>query len=305
MATVANMVDFVMHGCSHGMCAKSQGGMKQVMGLVYVAIFGTVSVMYDYAWRPSWSRSLNSSFSFVYFVGSALQLLGLTALCMKMKSAKSVEGVSSQSLSLFALSLSCRVLSTSIYDGYLPVDKSGDMWAQMVDGCSLAVVIYMLYLIHRTYAHTYSEEKDELSVMPIVAGCVVSALFIRADLNQDPLFDIIWAFGLNLEIFQMLPQLYMLTKVGGVVENTTAHFVVNIFGACVCRLAFWLWAAPKCVELSGETGLLQDMNIGGFFILGGHLLEIVVMMDFMYFYVRAKWQGKASVYLPSMDGEAI
>jgi hypothetical protein len=303
MASIANMVDLVVGSC-HQKKSNQDTGMKHVLLIVYMMIFGVVSCMYDFCWRPSWSRSYNG-FSFVYFVGSAFQLLGLLSLCMKIRTTKSVAGISSQSLGLTATSLACRAFCTTIYDGYLPVDKSGDMWAQIVDFGSLAVVIYMLYSIHKTYAHTYSDDTDEMSVKPIVAACAVSALFIRADLNRDPLFDWMWAFGMNVEIFQMLPQLYMLTKFGGVVENTTAHFVVNVFLACLCRFAFWIWAAPKCEELSGPDGRIQDMNLGGYFILGAHVLEILVMLDFVYYYVSAVWHGKKSVYLPKVDGDAI
>merc|ERR1719359_2614209 len=220
-----------------------------------------VGTMYDLSWRPSWTRGWNG-FSFVYFVGSSVQCLGFLALCMKVKASKSVAGISSQSLVMFAMSLSCRTFTTTIYDGYLPVDKSGDMMAQIMDGCSLVAVVHLLYLVHKTYVYTYQAEIDDLSIGPIVLASLTSAYFIRAELNRDPLFDALWAFSLNIEIFQMLPQLYMLAKVGGVVENTTAHYVVNIFIACVCRFAFWAWAIPECQELSSDRGRYADMNMG-------------------------------------------
>jgi hypothetical protein len=299
MATIANMVDFVVGNCHQAKSPGEGNGMKQTLLVVYAMIFCAGSWVYDFCWRPSWSRGLRAM-SFVYFIGSSFQLLGLLALCMKIRATKSVAGISSQSLGLTAMSLACRVLCTTIYDGYLPVDESGDMWVQIVDGCSLAVVIYMLYSIHKTYKHTYSEDTDDLSVMPIVFACVASALFIRADLNRDPLFDFIWALGLNMEVFQMLPQLYMLTKFGGVVENTTAHFVVNVFVASVCRFAFWMWATPNSAELA-PTGSYTDMNLAGFYILGAHALEIIVMLDFICYYVSAVWHGKKSVHLPEVE----
>jgi len=309
MVAIANMVDFVLGECvmkcptldQKTTCMVSQhAGMKSMMMLCYALITITVVYMYDYCWRPSWTRGFNG-FSFVYFVGSCFQLLGLLALCMKIKASKTGAGISSQSLLLHAMSLSCRVFSTTIYDGYLPVDKSGDMWVQIVDACSLVVVICTVYMIHKSFVHTYQEEKDDFSIWPIVCACVTSAFFIRGDLNRDPVFDVIWTLGLNFEIFQMLPQLYMLTKMGGFVENTTAHYVVNIFMGCVCKMAFWLWAAPKCSELTGPTGSYWEMNLGGFFILGAHAFQILVMCDFMYYYVKAMWMGEKRVFLPSSE----
>lgn len=307
MTAIANMVDFVLGEVvmkCPGQTVSQHSGMKSFLALCYALIAVAIVCMYDFCWRPSWTRGWNG-FSFVYFVGSCLQLLGLLAMAMRMKATKSSAGISSRSLTLFAASLSCRVFTTTIYDGYLPVDKSGDIAVQIVDAGSLLTVIYMSFLVHKTYVHTYQEENDEMSILPIVIACVTAACFIRGDLNRDPLFDIIWTMGLNFEIFQMLPQLYMLTKFGGFVENTTAHYVVNIFMACMCRFAFWVWAAPKCQELTGPTGRYADMNIGGFYILIAHLLQILVMCDFMYFYVKSLVRGEKSVYLPKADEEAI
>jgi len=315
MTTIANMIDFFMDDLlskfwdrkkakSSSADVSKHAGMKSLLMLCYAVSIVFVVKMYDTCWLPSWSTDEWVGFSFVYFIGATVQCLGFLALCMNVKATKCVAGISSQSLLLFAMSLTCRVFTTTIYDGYLPVDQSGDMWAQIMDGCSLVLVVHLLYLVHKTYKHTYDEENDDLSIGPIVIACVTSACFIRADLNQDPLFDGIWALGLNTEIFQMLPQLYMLAKVGGTVETTTAHYVVNIFIACVCRFAFWVWAIPGCYELSGESGGYHwDMSVGAFYILAAYVIESLIHLDFMYHYVRALWHGRKNVYLPK-EGEA-
>lgn len=310
MASIANMIDFILDdfvmkstdkkknkvlGPSHSNLA----GMKSLLFVCYAVAAVFVIYMYDFCWRPSWTRGW-VGFSFVYFIGSCVQCLGFLALCFNMKAKKSAAGISSQSLVMFAMSLSCRVFTTSIYDGYLPVDKSGDKWCQIVDAITLSSVIYALYLVHKPYVHTYQAEVDDLSIGPIIIPCVFSACFIRADLNKDPLFDVIWSLSMNFEIFQMLPQLYMMAKVGGVVETTTAHYVVNIFIACLCRFAFWLWAIPGCKELTGESGKysLFDMNMGAYYLISAFVIETLIHLDFMYYYVRAVWQGRKSVYLP-------
>jgi len=312
MTTIANMIDFIKDdflakvSCRQNDKTLSAGvsnlsGMKSLLLVCYAMVIVLVVYMYDYCWRPSWTRKPLNGFSFVYFVGASIQALGFLALCMNVKATKSVSGISSQSLVLFAMSLSCRVFVTTVYDGYLPIDKSGDHGVQLMDGCSLAIVIYLLYLVHKTYVHTYQQEHDDLSIGTIVIACVTSACFIRAELNRDPLFDVIWALSLNLEIFQMLPQLYMLAKVGGTVQNTTAHYVVNLFISCMCRFSFWVWAIPGCKELVGESRTYSwNMNLGAFYILGGYAIQSLIQLDFMYFYVRAVWQGRKSVYLPKV-----
>lgn len=313
MTTIACMIDVVQDTFGMSVSGETGGkdasllqakemGMKSVLMGCYFLFALVLGSMYDFAWRPSWGRGWNG-FSFVYFVGSCVQCLGFISLCMQVRAKKTVAGISSQSLTIFALSLMCRVFTTMVYDGYLPIDKSGDIWAQAMDGCSLAIVLHLLYLMHKTYAHTYEEEHDAMSIKPILIACLTSAFFIRADLNHDPLYDGLWALGLNLEIFQMLPQLYMLAKVGGTVHATTAHYVVNIFIACICRFAFWIWALPGCKELAGEEKRYSlNMSLGGFYILGAYILECLVYLDFIYYYVRALLNGQKSVYLPKDSG---
>lgn len=304
MTSIANMVDFFCDGvttCSGGdMCKKyAPHGMVPATLLSYTMVFVFISHVYDYCWRPSWTVGW-TGFSFIYFIGSCFQTLGFLLMCMKVNATRTVEGLSSHSLMLFATSLSCRLLSTCIYDGYLPVDKSGDYSVQAMDIASLACVIYLLYAVHKTYVHTYQEETDGINVMGIVAASAVSALFIHAELNRDPLFDMIYAFSLNVEIFQMLPQLHMLAKNGGLVEHSTAHYVVNTFISCCCRFAFWMWAIPGCKELIGG-GFPFKLGFGGYYILITYSIEILIHLDFIYYYVRAKIQGKKNVYLPSVD----
>jgi len=301
MASIADMIDFVIDGflckCDSGVSKTRQSGMKSCLLVCYAAVAIFVFAMYDFYWRRLFRCSS------LYFVGSCFQTLGFLALVMKVTSNKTVEGISSRSLVIFAASLSCRVFATIMYDGYLPVDKTGDMWIQIMDGCSLACAIYLLYLVHKTHVHTYQEEHDELSILPIVVSCVTSSFFIRAELNRDPLFDVIWALSLNLEIFQMLPQLYMLTKAGGFVDNTTAHYVMNIFMGCVCRFTFWIWATPKQKELAGPNrGFSWNMNVGAYYILGAYIIQTLIMLDFMFYYVRAWWRGHR-VYLPKVGEE--
>ena len=62
--------------------------------------------------------------------------------------------------------------------------------------------------------------------------------------------------------------------------------VVNIFIACICRFAFWVWAIPGCKELVGESRTYSwNMNLGAFYILGAYAIQSLIQLDFMYFYV--------------------
>jgi hypothetical protein len=311
MAAIANALDLLLSQLStpkDGLGATSssgQSGMRAMLSGTYLAAFMFLVHMHDFSYVPGLS-----DISFLYFISSTLVLLAYISLLLKVKGTKSAAGISSQSLVLSCIGLSARVTSTSFFDGYLPADNTADYAVQAVDATTLFVVVYLLYLIHKTYVHTYEEDKDVMSNIPTVAASLVCALFIHADLNRCFFWDTVWAFSLNLEVLQTLPQLCMLAKVGGKVEKTTAHYVVNMFLACVLRVIFWIWAIPGCEDLSVEDALekkfteyMWDMTIGGYYILGAYLIQIIINLDFMYYFVRSWAKGDSHIYLPKMTDE--
>merc|ERR1719181_1593299 len=135
-------------------------------------------------WRRGWSY-----LSFSYFCGSTFEFIGLASLALKVHANKSVAGLSGQAVTLFTLSLLCRVVTTSVFEGYLPVDRSGEMMVQLMDACSTVVAMYLLYATQKKYVHTYEDECDTMPIHPILVGCAVSSYFIRADLNRNAFFD--------------------------------------------------------------------------------------------------------------------
>jgi len=307
MSIVANLVDFVLNDIalvfSSGTDVKpaltknshAQSGMKSLLSIAYLFVFLLVAWTHDMAGLPG--------FSFVLFIGSAIRFLAFISLLLRIRATKSVAGVSSQSMVLIAVGLTARVLSTVFEEGYLPSDKSGDWMIQVLDCCSLMLVVFVLYSIHKTYYHVYQEEQDTFPVLPVIAISAFFAYFIHGDLNLCVFFDSLWAFSLNIEVFQLLPQLHLFAKVGGVVDNGASHYVANMFVAAVCRFAFWIWALPGCKELTSDTGYAAgwQMHMGGKHILFAHSIELLINLDFMYFYVKTWLQGSESIQLPNTD----
>merc|ERR1719321_1117155 len=68
---------------------------------------------------------------------------------------QSLAGISGKTMILQALSLCFRLSSTLFLDGYLPLDKTGDMMYQMVDVCSLMMVLHILQCIYKSHNSTY------------------------------------------------------------------------------------------------------------------------------------------------------
>jgi len=267
----------------------------------------------------TWELVTNPGFcGFCLFLGSAIQLLAYMSMAVKVMGTKSVEGLSSQSLVLVLVSLSFRLICTCTYQGYLPADETGDYAYQFLDFCTLLVVIYLLFSVHKTYVHTYQDDQDTLPTLPMLASSAVLAIFIHGNLNMCPIFDTLWAFSLNVEVCQMLPQVYMLAKVGGLVDKTTAHFVANSFVSCVCRCVFWAWVIDGCSELSGREDLTSldgfswsmftefpQFTMAGWHIVIAHIAQLLILLDFMYYYVKWWRSGGTSMALPQLDTECL
>lgn len=302
MASLANALDFIGE-CMSAVPAKGKSsnasvnlaGMKSMMAVCYLLMTTFLVCVSDYAQVPGLPM-----FSYTFFTGSSLQFFSYMTLYVRIKGNKSAAGISSQSLFMHAISLFIKVTATISHDGYLPADNTGDMMIQLVDCCSLMTVIYLLYAMHKQYVHTYQADQDDFPITHLLLSAAVCAVFIHADLDRCFWMDSVWAFGLNVEVFQMLPQLHMLVKVGGIVDGATAHYVVNQFLGLLCRFSFWIWAISGCEELSSPEGIGWNMEVGGYYILGAHTIAVLISCDFMYHYVKAMMQGgwTSNVILP-------
>jgi len=314
MAMLANAIDFMRDELlgsvigsensekSKNTTSTNMQGLRAMLYATYAIMTVVVLHAHDVAliqWREGWSY-----LSFSYFMGSCFEFTALALLALKVHTTKSVAGISSQSILLIVISLSIRLFSTTVFEGYLPVDRSGDHLVQSMDALTLFTALFLLHAAQKKYVHTYQEEDDTMPVGPILLSCAICSYFIRGALNRNWIFDSLWAFSLDVEVFQLLPQLYMMAKVGGTVDTTTAHFVVNMVGSCLGRFTFWVWAIPGCKELSSPDGYSWNMEMGGKFILAAYTLQTLISLDFVYYYVKAWLGGKKEVCLPK-NGEEI
>lgn len=232
-------------------------------------------------------------FSLVLTLSAALQCLGFFLLFRKTQKQKSVEGLSSKTLEMYVLVLVSRLTSTLTKNGYLPMDRSGDWVYQLADIGSLFLVLALLHSVHKKYKSTYDAANDTLPIMKFTPACVLLAICVHGDLNDSVFFDVMWTVGLNLDTISMLPQLWLLTKLGGEVEALTSHFVaLQVMSRC-CSFVFWFYGY---VEITPE----DRFNAAGYMIIVAHLAQLVLSADFMYYYVRSVVKmGKMS--LPSLD----
>jgi len=167
----------------------------------------------------------NGEFSSIATMSVMFQCLSFVLLALKSWSQGSVAGISARSLGLEVMAIGCRLSSTTLLDGYLPVDASGDFVFQVVDVCSLLLVLWLLYTTLVTKKSSYQEEHDSLPALPMAMGCFVLACILHADMNDRPLFDALWMTGLFAGVVSVLPQLWLLSRSGGVITACTSHYI--------------------------------------------------------------------------------
>jgi len=287
MAAVADSIDFLCDlftgkdvSCKKGSC-HSRSGLNAGVGAVYVMFFVCFLTIYK--------NFSNRDFSGILTMSSGIQCLAFMLLTLKVRSQKSVAGISSRALEMYVLVFCTRLCSTTIKNGYIPVDKSGDHMYQLGDILSILLAVQLIYCIHKTHNSTYQADKDTLNVAPLVPVCIMLAAFIHGDMNRNPLFDTIWTTSLNLDCIAMVPQLWMLTKIGGEVEGMTSHFVVAMMASRLCSFSFWYYGYE---ELSKHE---DDVNLAGKQIVLAHIIQLLLCADFLYYYATARLGGKAMI----------
>merc|ERR1719487_3251821 len=102
-----------------------------------------------------------------------------------------------------------------------------------------------------------------MHALPLLLVCVVLAMSFHSDMNDDPIFDMIWAFACYLETVAILPQLWMMSKAGGEVEALTGHFIALTTLARVCSAYFWYLA-------------FEEESLGCLMILGAHIFQLIM-----------------------------
>jgi len=227
-------------------------------------------------------------FSTVLTLGVGVQFFGFQMLLHKVNSQKSVAGISKRTVETYAFVLVVKLCSTLFKHGYLPVDRSGDFIYQMLDIASLATILRLCTLMRTTYRASYQEEYDTMDVSRLFPICVLMAILIHGDLNNSFIFDTIWTLHMNLDTVAMVPQLWMLMKMGEV-ESMTSHFVAALVFSRACTFSFWFYAY---VELYGEA------SVSGYQLIIAQSVKLLIAADFMFYYGKA-WYTNKKMVLPS------
>jgi hypothetical protein len=243
-------------------------------GCCYAAALGASYGIYEFLGGREWTSVLTLS--------AVAHCCGIGLLCIQVASQGSAAGISARSLILNAIALVLRLSSTLFFHGYLPSDASGDIMYQIVDLCSLGLIIYLLYAVLHVNRHTYLEVDDDMSIGPLVFICLFLGFFLHGDMDDNVIADSFWLAGLFVSVLVVLPQYWLIVKSEGQVQTLTAHYIA---ATAVDRFlsGFFMWHSRAWITCKPWIGEFEHTVC---VILLAHLLHLVLLSDFGYFYLK-------------------
>jgi hypothetical protein len=220
----------------------------------------------------------NGEFTCILTLSVMLQCLANVFLVMQVVVHGTSTGVSSRSLWLDAIALIFRLASTTWLNGYLPVDASGDHAYNLAEGTSLAMVLWLISQVRGK-----EDCPDTFPIHWLFIASAIIGVFLHADMNNRPIFDGFWMFSLWLSSTAALPQMWLITQRGGKVEAFTCHRVALMALSKMLSCMF-MWHAREDITCHRW---FKGFNHAVAAIIGAHLLHLVVLGDFAYFYVKS------------------
>merc|ERR1719456_478766 len=215
----------------------------------------------------------------------AIQLFALICLMYQVQQQKGVQGISVRSLIMQCFVYGLRLSSSTWLKGYIPTDATGDGLYQALDLATLGLAVYLISRCRSVDRSTYQEQYDTLDIRPVIMACCALAVMIHPDLNDRPLFDTLWTASLYIDSVAMLPQLWMMARNGGA-HVFTSHYVAAMALSRAVNFVFWFHGYPELAVLEDEEGELGS-NLAGYFVVGAHVVQLVLMADFLWCYAKA------------------
>lgn len=254
----------------------------------------------------------DGDFSFLLTLGSMVRMFAFVILAYFLVAKRSVSGVSFKFLQCYIGVFCFRLSSILFYEGYLPFDRSGDFIYQAFEVLSLVAVIACVFCIIGPFKHTYEKEHDkfgtwwgvpsELGVIYTLIPTFLLSLIFHPSLNSNMLTDTAWTWALCLESVAILPQIVMFMSKGGVVDEWTSHVVASLGLARFFQLVFWI---SSYHELNDKFNSSPGGEHVGHFVVASQVLQLLLMGDYFYFYIKAMKEGRPMIMHPPTVADAV
>eukprot|EP00933_Yihiella_yeosuensis_P055056 TRINITY_DN536_c5_g1_i1.p1 TRINITY_DN536_c5_g1~~TRINITY_DN536_c5_g1_i1.p1 ORF type:complete len:288 (-),score=49.60 TRINITY_DN536_c5_g1_i1:293-1156(-) len=227
----------------------------------------------------------SGDFSFLLTLSSLVSTFSFLMVALKVESTRTVKGVSLKMMECYILIFAGRLIAIVPFEGYLPFDKSGDWFYQVCEALGFCLAGSIVFFCRARYASTYDATTDTFNHLWLVLGAFGLSLIFHPSLNNFLPSDISWAFALYLESVAVLCQLFMFMKEGQA-QAHTSHFLAAQALAKLMSFIFW---ASSFSELSNPNHYIKSFV--GNWVVATQLVQLLVMGDFIYHYVRCIRQG--------------
>jgi len=231
------------------------------------------------------------------YVSCIAEGLGLLSLRHKIQSQGSVSGISGMTMGMYALVYVLRewMLMPSKFS-LIFLDGWG---VEVLQLASIVLVFDICKCIFVNYRKSYQEELDVVKIMYLIPACVGLAALLAPQFRQGPLYSFFWAAYLYLDCLALLPQVVMMARGAGRVEAPVSHFVAaTALSRCI---DLWFWYFDFNL---GPQGYWGSFNYSGWLIVVWHVINLGIVADFMYYYMKARWSGakmSEDLVLPEED----
>lgn len=206
-------------------------------------------------------------------------------------SSKARTGVSARTLAFQILGLAFRLSATMNFQGYLPVDASGDRLYQAVDGFTLflSVVLLLQVLCRRAPCnglherHSCKPLRELAHVVLVTLGCILLGSLLHADTDKAPLYDSAWMAGMFLLSAALISQFSTASALASkrhTAAAPTATFASHsVLAGAMAQLlgATFIWHARSDVEC---TEFFEGFNHSVWAVLAAHVIPLLMVCDF-------------------------
>jgi hypothetical protein len=227
----------------------------------------------------------SGDFSFLLTLSSLISTFSFLMVLIECETGKTVKGVSLKMMECYLAIQLGRLCAIVPFEGYLPFDKSGDWLYQVVEALTFCLAGSIVYMCRFRHAKTQASENDTLNHLWLIGPCAVMALIFHPTLNSFLPSDMAWAFALYLESVAVLPQLFMFQKEGQA-QPFTAHF---LFAQAASKLISFIFWFSSYSELSNPDHHVKAFV--GNWVMAMQLIQLLIMGDFIYHYVRCISKG--------------
>jgi len=222
----------------------------------------------------------HSGFRSIVRMASAItEPFGLVMLRQNLILQNSAAGISGMSMQMYAAVYGIRLWVN------LPSANQPDafsIWEEwLLAAASLLLVFDIMRSVFITHRSSYQHDLDVLQAKYLMPGCIVLAFVLRPHFHFWTFWEAFWwSSCLYLDVAALMPQVFMMTLGGGTVKAPMAHFVAATF---LSRL-------EDMYDLRYTT-VWKSEYVSWYCIIGLHGLQALLIMDFMFYYLRARFAG--------------